>query len=203
MKTLARILLVAISLSSLSLAAQGSAPMANTAGFGGKIGLDIVDNEGAAFGWGGHFLYGIDLRGAGTLALYPNIEFWVNRHEYIDYNPNPNRYWYTTLFEANINFDARYYFPLRASIPVNPFVGLGIGPNIATWHPDADYNNYYNNNYGQYHGPTNTDVGILFSIFGGIDIPVSSNIRPFFEMRLKTGDFYTVFKMTAGLTFLL
>ena len=197
MKALRQIILSCLVVLSFSTTVYSLAPMANTAGFGGKIGLNIVDNEGAAFGWGAHFLYGFDLRGAGTLAIYPNVEFWVHRNDYFDRSYDPDRLYHVTLFQTNINFDARYYFPIKGNIPVNPFVGFGFGPDITSWNPESPY--YFD----QYNYYRDTDVSVLFSFFGGIDIPISSNIRPFFEMRIKPVGYYTVFKMTAGLTFLL
>jgi hypothetical protein len=180
-----RNVLVALGLAAITAQA---APGITGMGAGFKLSFVAADHFGPGFGFGGHYLLNIGLDRAGTIAIYPNPEFWFASH-HNDYRyPADLRYYDVNIFELDFNMDARYYFPLPPNIPVGPYVGMGMAPvvEILSWENDIIDNN--------------TDVGAAFNLLTGMDFPMGA-IKGFVEMRGKLGSGYDAFKLSFGITF--
>lgn len=171
------------------------APVAQSAasvdfrGTGGSINLIVADHIGVGVGISVHALFGVSLGNVGRLALNPNFGIWGGDDENSRYW-HPDNYWYYSdlnVVEFSINFDARYYPPLKLNVPIEPYAGLGLAPlvTVRDWDP----------------GETDTDAGVGANIFVGLDFPIAKSLTAFGELRGKAGSHYDVFKMMAGLTF--
>ncbi|MBD3422177.1 MAG: hypothetical protein GF398_18855 [Chitinivibrionales bacterium] len=175
-------------------------------GAGGKASLLAIDDLGLGVGMGGHMQFGIDLRRAGELHIYPNIDFWFSSEEYYRTTPPPWWYqdrqywnddiwWDLNVFELSINLDARYYFPLPAALKVNPYAGLGLAPiiTIYDWDPKGSAPGWVDDN--------ETEIGVAANIMGGVDFPLSPSMMLFAEMKGKAGSDFELFKFSGGITF--
>ena len=136
------------------------------------------------FGWGGLMDLGFSLGNAGELHFFPNIEFWISGDE----RPGVDE----TCFEMAINGDVRYYFPVPKRITVRPYGGMGLAAVYE--YQNLEYLNGTDRDY--------TDMGVAVNFMGGIDIPFTSSITGFTEMKGKVGEGNEVIKFTFGMKFL-
>ncbi len=147
------------------------------------IKASLVMPEYAGFGVGFGFLGLININQ--YVDFYPNLECWFG-HENSGYYYN-DQYYYQynydmSTFETAFNIDFKFNVPVHSS--VIPYFGLGIAPVITY----TDCNPGYSFN----------DFGPAFNMFGGMQFKTSPF---FFELRGKIGSKYSLFKMTAGMTF--
>jgi hypothetical protein len=175
----------------LSVNAPAAVPVQYSySGVGFHLGFDVLNNVindiAAAFDAGAQGDIAFSLGPAGEAHYCPSVGMWfggneVNNHHYFAME------WY-------FNFgDARYYFPMPATVKARPFVGLG--PMIG-----IDYQKETNNAVtpSQVYESTNSTMG--FNALAGADFRLLPGIIFTAEMRGKVGDWYA-FKFSGGMTF--
>lgn len=155
-------------------------------GTGAGFNVSLVVPDGRlhpTFGWGGLMDLGFSLGKAGELHFFPNMEFWISGDE----RPGIDE----TYFEMSVNGDVRYYFPISQRITIRPYGGMGV----------AVIYEYQNLEYLHGRDRENTDIDVAVNFMGGIDIPFTSSVRGFTEMKGKAGE-NMVIKFTFGMKFL-
>lgn len=182
------------------------------AGAGIQVGLVVAEKwnsylPAAAFGFGAQGIVEIDFGKVGKAQYLPSLAFWFRNDK-----DHPDFWWNGVWIEEAkvkdgmiaINFlDLKYLPPLKASIPVRPYIGLG--PAIVIHTGGYNYVHFDEPNVpgDQYYKDEDSwsDADAAFNFFVGVDFKATPVIAPFVEARYTASD-KRVFRLTGGLNVL-
>lgn len=172
----------------------------NGIGAGGSISFALSEYDNEAFGFGVHGVLEFSLGNIGIFQYYPNFAFWFNINTQVPYEtPFYRREIKVVNRQTGLNFfDAKYLFPVPATLVVKPYAGFGFCIITNGWSEEIiefdkvnDTKTYSHDSY------RDTDLG--FNMFSGIDFKVSERFVPVVELRFTATDEWT-FRMTGGFT---
>lgn len=174
------------------------------AGAGLQLGLVIAEHwndvlPAAAFGFGAQGIVEVDFGKFGKAQYLPSLTFWFRSDdEHYD-----GTYWDEYSVRDGmvaINFlDLKYLPPLKESIIVRPYIGLG--PAIVIHISGHEYIHFDSGNPGdayQKDADDWSDADAAFNFFMGADFKITPVIAPFAEFRGTLSD-KKVFRITGGL----
>jgi hypothetical protein len=172
------------------LPAQGAAAM--SAGF--NAGLVSPRHLRTTVGAGGLLDFEFDLGSSGSIHFQPTVEFWYSSddHYYYYVGRYSYPYWWR-VFELSINPNGRYYLPLPRSLPIQPFLGLGIALSF----PSVEYEYVYPDYPPPYYDD-HFDIG--YNVLAGVDFKMGPSAKGFVELRGKLG-YIDVSKILFGMLF--
>ncbi|MFW5774760.1 MAG: hypothetical protein ACOCW2_00600 [Chitinivibrionales bacterium] len=164
--------------------------------YGGRAGFVILDEDlkvNAAFEIGSHAGFAFDLGQWGELHYVPMISWWFGGNR--DGQGRGH-----LVSEVGLNLlDYRYYFPIKKSYTLQPFIGAAPMGAITVRQQEVVTDSLVQ---GQRHKEKEREIGWQFglNLYGGADFVFSDQFRMFAEVRIRRAA-WDVAKLSLGFSF--